>query len=219
MPGLREAVHGAIAEERAEVLFAGMQGGRAPTAGAKTEHDAGARKPGDVARIRGPAEGDDGRGLQAVPNVHLPGEIPRVGACNLRLFDHNRGAARVRRFGNVRQIYTGEGCETMKRKLIDRAAALAGIAAWDWQELYLPAHFKQVIEDCPTVEERRRGRWTGYNAEKKEWQRTDGSAIFLICSECRKTVLNNGSPLWNFCPYCGAEMENSGKEPAEGETR
>ena len=95
MPGLREAVHGAVVEERAEVLFAGMQGGRAPAAGAKAEHDAGARKPGDVARIRRQAEGDDGRGLQAVPNLRLPGEIPRVGACNLRLFDFNRGAAGV----------------------------------------------------------------------------------------------------------------------------
>ena len=119
----------------------------------------------------------------------------------------------------------------MKRKLIDRESALQ-IMADAGQEYHEDGDFVRFVSAVinmqtaaarivalPTVEERRRGRWNGYNADNKEWQRTDGSPIFLVCSECRKTVLNNGSPVWNFCPYCGAEMENSGKEPAEGETR
>lgn len=92
----------------------------------------------------------------------------------------------------------------MKRELIDRAAALAGVAEWEWQELYLPAHFKQVIEDCPTVEERRRGRWKVYTAES--------GFAHLECGACGGWMLGKQTP---FCPYCGAEMENSGKEPAE----
>lgn len=59
---------------------------------------------------------------------------------------------------------------------------------------------------CPIVREVKRGRWKGYNADNPDWQRDDGTPIFLTCSECHSTVVNNGSAHWNFCPNCGADM-------------
>lgn len=54
--------------------------------------------------------------------------------------------------------------------------------------------------------ERKKGRWKGYNTDKEGWTRTDGSPVFMSCSKCNGTVLNNGSAHWNFCPNCGADM-------------
>jgi len=59
----------------------------------------------------------------------------------------------------------------------------------------------------PKQHERKRGKWKGYNMDKGGWKRTDGSPVFLICSECGGTVLNNGSAYWNYCPHCGSEMD------------
>ena len=66
-----------------------------------------------------------------------------------------------------------------------------------------------VIDEQPTVEERKTGRWIGYNTEQDGWKRTDGSPVFMSCSECNGLVLNNGSAHWNYCPNCGARMEGT----------
>ena len=61
--------------------------------------------------------------------------------------------------------------------------------------------------------ERKKGKWKGYNTEEPhKWLRSDGTPIFLICSECCGTVMNNGSAHWNYCPNCGADMrgDNNG---------
>lgn len=34
---------------------------------------------------------------------------------------------------------------------ISRRAAIDAMATWEWQELYLPIHFKQLLEDLPSV--------------------------------------------------------------------
>lgn len=36
--------------------------------------------------------------------------------------------------------------------LISRQAVLDELEKWDWQELYLPIHFKQILDDVPSVE-------------------------------------------------------------------
>lgn len=36
--------------------------------------------------------------------------------------------------------------------LISRQAAIDAMATWDWQELYLPIHFKQLLEELPSVQ-------------------------------------------------------------------
>lgn len=54
--------------------------------------------------------------------------------------------------------------------------------------------------------------WIGYNADKEDWLRTDGTPIFLVCDKCHGTVINNGSAHWNFCPNCGARMKGGDSE-------
>lgn len=60
--------------------------------------------------------------------------------------------------------------------------------------------------------DRPNGEWIGYNADKEDWLRTDGTPIFLVCDKCHGTVINNGSAHWNFCPNCGARMYKGGDE-------
>lgn len=60
----------------------------------------------------------------------------------------------------------------------------------------------------PSVQPQRTGKWIGYNTEQDGWKRTDGSPVFMSCSECNGLVLNNGSAHWNYCPNCGAKMED-----------
>ena len=67
--------------------------------------------------------------------------------------------------------------------------------------------FKHDVYDAPTIEPERTGKWIGYNTEQDGWKRTDGSPVFMSCSECNGLVLNNGSAHWNYCPNCGARME------------
>ena len=54
--------------------------------------------------------------------------------------------------------------------------------------------------------ERKKGKWIGYKADDKDWQRDDGSPIFMNCSECHEAVASVGSAHWNFCPNCGADL-------------
>lgn len=68
-------------------------------------------------------------------------------------------------------------------------------------------HAIAELKECYEPKERGEGQWTGYKTENG-WKRTDGSPIFLTCSECGGTVLNNGSAHWYFCPHCGARMED-----------
>ena len=35
---------------------------------------------------------------------------------------------------------------------ISRKAVLDALNKWDWQELYLPAHFKGMIDDLPSIQ-------------------------------------------------------------------
>lgn len=35
--------------------------------------------------------------------------------------------------------------------LIDRDELYKALSAWDWQELYLPVHFKELVDDIPTI--------------------------------------------------------------------
>ena len=36
--------------------------------------------------------------------------------------------------------------------LISRQAVIDAMATWDWQELYLPIHFKQLLEEIPSAQ-------------------------------------------------------------------
>ena len=81
----------------------------------------------------------------------------------------------------------------------------------DTASLYVYSECKAIIKDLPSVQPRR-GKWIGYNADDKDWQRDDGSPVFMNCSECHGAVINNGSAHWNFCPNCGCRMEEGDSE-------
>ena len=95
-------------------------------------------------------------------------------------------------------------------KLIDREDAIKamcyvcgnGCTEEDMQNC--PEHY--ALTHKPSAEPRKKGKWKGYNDGDPNWQRDDGSPIFLICSKCHETVINNGSAHWNFCPNCCADM-------------
>lgn len=84
--------------------------------------------------------------------------------------------------------------------LISRQAVLDELEKWDWQDLYLPIHFKQILDDVPSVE------------NKGEWIYLDECANSgYYCSICHKKLVKDG---WsdtvkkiNFCPNCGARMK------------
>ena len=80
-----------------------------------------------------------------------------------------------------------------KCDLISRQAVLDELEKWDWQDLYLPIHFKQILDDVPSVENK--GKW------EKIW-RTDCECSEYMCSKC-----GCGEDYYtDFCPNCGADM-------------
>lgn len=74
--------------------------------------------------------------------------------------------------------------------LISRQTVLDELEKWDWQELYLPIHFKQILDDVPSVE------------NKGKWIFEETLARHYYCSECKSM----GASYWDYCPYCGADM-------------
>ncbi len=52
------------------------------------------------------------------------------------------------------------------------------------------------IQSAPTIEERKKGKWSIKNGELAFWD---------VCSECGRMVLHK-APFYNFCPNCGADM-------------
>lgn len=85
--------------------------------------------------------------------------------------------------------------------LISRQAVLDELEKWDWQDLYLPIHFKQILDDVPSVENK--GEWI-YDKTIYNWR----------CSRCGQTPPPTGyvgkaefmATYFKFCNYCGADM-------------
>ena len=66
----------------------------------------------------------------------------------------------------------------------------------------------KAIDESATIEDvMPAGYWEGYNDDDPRWMRNDGTPIFLVCSHCGKSVLNNGSEVWNYCPVCGSKNQ------------
>lgn len=67
---------------------------------------------------------------------------------------------------------------------------------------------KEFIEDAPVFEERKQGRWTHvYDENEKLFFRNK-----WVCSACGKS---NTYGMPDFCPECGAMMENSTRRTKE----
>ena len=86
--------------------------------------------------------------------------------------------------------------------LISRQAVLDELEKWDWQDLYLPIHFKQILDDVPSVENK--GEWIESKERSKHW----------YCSVCGGIHTDPETGKWRetfdyrypFCPNCGADM-------------
>lgn len=67
--------------------------------------------------------------------------------------------------------------------------------------------FENAIEEAPTIEERKKGKWIIE-------PHTKGMYIHR-CSECMKVLMLSPTdqPKYNYCPNCGADMrgENDGE--------
>ena len=100
---------------------------------------------------------------------------------------------------------TDDDFETIRIHLNAQKEKLCNQQRWEEAEEYQRI-IDRFMAFASAEPERKKGKWKGYNDGDPNWQRDDGSPIFLICSECHETVINNGSAHWNFCPNCGADM-------------
>jgi len=85
----------------------------------------------------------------------------------------------------------------------------------DWKtchydRVYAKQDFCEWIDDAPTIEPRKKGKWLPDNNSLYEMR--------FVCSECHESEVvptigfTKYKPIWDFCPNCGAEMltENKG---------
>ena len=91
--------------------------------------------------------------------------------------------------------------------LISRQAVLDELEKWDWQELYLPIHFKQILDDVPSAENK--GEWIAQDIHNCH---TD-----FKCSKCgyiHSFMHLYGKPTadYTYCPNCGADMREPKRE-------
>ena len=79
--------------------------------------------------------------------------------------------------------------------LISRTDLLKELEKWDWQELYLPIHFKELVDELPSAE--KTAEWKPLDKEKEQYY-----MFGYICSKC-------GAPAKSptkYCSNCGARM-------------
>ena len=87
--------------------------------------------------------------------------------------------------------------------IISRQAAIDAMATWDWQDLYLPIHFQQLLEELPSVkpQEPRKGKWI------------EGPNCSYRCSNCGEHYFSIQDYIkYKFCPNCGVKMDESEEE-------
>ena len=62
----------------------------------------------------------------------------------------------------------------------------------------------EMIQDAPTIEPRKKGKWLPDNNSLYEMR--------FVCSECHESEVvptigfTKYKPIWDFCPNCGADM-------------
>ena len=70
-----------------------------------------------------------------------------------------------------------------------------------FSDVYDKALIISVIEEMPTIEERKKGTWMlAFNGAFK------GGMYWFECSECGRIVPDVRNGGWNFCPTCCAYM-------------
>ena len=88
-------------------------------------------------------------------------------------------------------------------RLIDADEAERLLSEWDWQDVYLPVHFKEfILDETPTVDAAPvvHGRWVQCF---EDWRKQiEGDK----CSACGFEHYGNGISHYHYCPNCGAKM-------------
>lgn len=75
----------------------------------------------------------------------------------------------------------------------------------DMQTKYLPTQFVELIDNCPSEQAVVRGKWLKRDIDKSGIIYTE-----YYCSNCY-SIKANFRLDFNFCPNCGAKMEESGE--------
>ena len=110
-------------------------------------------------------------------------------------------------------------------RLVDADAL---IAEYDRVHIGKPGKARQLMVNAPTIElsceeceafnktrliipqpERKRGKWIPHKEISREYIGTVLISVrydYWLCDACGYRV-ENGQPLYNFCPNCGARME------------
>jgi len=141
---------------------------------------------------------------------HLPSVNPQASKEDIH---REREQAYMRGYEDASRKYRIETCEDA----ISRQAAIDAMATWDWQELYLPIHFKQLLEDLPSVSTEKTGRWIAKEAYSED--KAMGFTEQIVCSNC--DMQNSYFSEWDecknpisktfirskYCPNCGAKMQ------------
>jgi rubredoxin len=80
------------------------------------------------------------------------------------------------------------------------------MATWDWQELYLPIHFKQLLDALPPVSVAEKvGCWVEIDDEPHEVWECDHCGFVIDGSGCIDPYEYRDT--YKYCPNCGARME------------
>lgn len=72
----------------------------------------------------------------------------------------------------------------------------------------IPAVYLEDIEDAHTIEPRKTGKWIPHREKRREYIGTVLVSVtydYWFCDTCGYRV-ENGQPMYNFCPNCGADM-------------
>lgn len=97
--------------------------------------------------------------------------------------------------------------DRLKKDILDLQDCYNGFS-----DTYDKSYIIGVIDEQPTVEERKTGKWIHGREIAREMI---GDAIVSIfyedwkCSACGCVVEDGREPLWKFCPSCGARMEGN----------
>lgn len=67
---------------------------------------------------------------------------------------------------------------------------------------------KIMVDEQPTVEERKKGRWLRYG---EDGYPNNEDTVFWQCDQCLEQYTGRTKRIPNFCPHCGADMRKERK--------
>lgn len=96
--------------------------------------------------------------------------------------------------------------DRLKKDILDLPNCYNGFS-----DTYDKACIIGVIDEQPTVEERKTGKWIPHSEKSREYIGTvlvNVTYDYWFCDACGYRV-EKGQPMYNFCPNCGSRMESA----------